>query len=205
MPRLPYLERVTVDLTLPRSEEALWKLILKLDEVGPWTARMIADATQINPGTPRRLLRRLLQAGIAAQVGEHRTRGKNPQAAPLYRLTRRPLEMPRLNDDGSERLEPLMETLWRTMKMAKTFTLKELAALAEAEGSPVNQSYVGGYCNTLVHAGVLAKIPSVTRETRYRLLRNVGQRAPKILQGKIVFDPNARSVLGTVVAVEARP
>lgn len=207
MKNRPFLDRVKTDLVLPRSNEALWALIRTLDAEGPWTATDVCKRTLINPGTPRRLIKRLLRGGYAEQIGTRTTKGKNPQEAPLYRLLKSPVEWPRLAADGSSRPEPRMETMWRSMKMAKTFTARELMAMADRDGLPIPLGTARGYLDKLARVGIVVRVSNKgrsgpaaagrrpNRETRYRLVKNLGALAPKILSTKVVFDPNARVVL----------
>ena len=203
--RLPYLERVNANLVLPRGYDGMWRVMLDLDEAGPWTVRDVWGRMNENIGSVHQYLRRLKLAGIARQVGERLTGGKNPQAAPLYRLTQRPLETPRLREDGTAQPEPLIETLWRTIKMAKAFTAAELAALAGRDGRIVNVASARSYCDNLTRAGLLGRTIGNDRQSRYQLLVNAGAKAPKILAGHIVYDPNAGQVLGDMPVREVQP
>lgn len=203
--RLPYLERIEANLVLPRGFDGMWSVMLALDEDGPWTARDVWGRMNENIGSVHKYLRRLKLAGIAKEVGERLTGGRNPQAAPLYRLTQRPLETPRLREDGSALPEPLIETLWRTIKMAKAFTAPELAALAARDGRAVNVTSARGYCDRLTRAGLLGRTIGSDRQSRYQLLVNAGAKAPKVLAGRVVYDPNAGRVLGDMPVREVQP
>lgn len=193
-------EVIAANLRLPVGNAALWALILELDNAGPWTPGQVVARTNLNGGTPRDFIRKLKAGGFAEQVGTTMTvAGKNPQAAPLYRLTKRPIEAPRLRRDGSVMPELGIEAIWRAIKMAKVFTITELADLTSIERNTVSD-----YCIRLAGAGVLSKIPKhKTRELQFRLVRNLGRLAPKILTGKMVFDPNAGVFVGTAEAREA--
>lgn len=203
MQRLPYLAKV--EATLPVTIDDIWSIIRDLDEAGPWTAGDVSRATNLNAGLPRDVVRRLKAAGYVDHVGSRTTGGKNPQRAPLYRLNRRPVSWPRLQRDGSSAPEPIIETLWRTAKMAKAFTADELAALAARDGVSVNPNTARSYCDRLVGVGVLARSLGPNRRTMFRLVRNLGRRAPKVLAAKVVFDPNSGEVLGKAELAEVRP
>lgn len=203
--RLPYLDLVEAKLRVPRGEGGLWTVMRRLDESGPWSARDVWLETNENRGSVHQYLRRLKLAGIVADAGTRMMGGKNPQRAPLYRLVRRPIETPRIDRHGRELPEPLIEILWRTVKMAKTFTAAELAQLAGREGKPVNVNSARSYCDRLHHAGLLSRSVGADRLTRYGLIRNIGAKAPKILASRIVFDPNANAVIGEGVAREVAP
>lgn len=201
-----FFTRLEMSIRVPVGRDALWACLLDLDGEGPWTAGEFARRTNLNVGTPRDLVRQLRAGGYLKDVGYKLTGGKNPQEAPLYRLTKRPLQAPRLRRDGTVHPERGIERLWRAMKMAKTFTIAELAQLADGgDGAPVNRRTVGAYCNRLAAAGVLGRVPTADRETRYRLVRNLGSKAPKILETKVIFDPNANVVIGEATAREVAP
>jgi hypothetical protein len=202
MPKLRYLEFVEAQRRIPRGTAGIWAVMLELDSNGPWSVRDVWLRTQENPGTVHQYLRPMLAAGIAIRVGERMMGGKNPQPAPLYRLTQRPLEMPRLYPDGSPKPERICETLWRTIKMAKSFMPEELAELASREGRPINVNTVHGYCNMLTHAGVLKRTFGPNRKRRYTLIMNVGAKSPRVLESKIVYDPNSQKVLGEICVRE---
>lgn len=203
--RLSYIERVEATLVLPRGYDGIWSVMLQLDDAGPWSARDVMLQTNENIGSVHQYLRRLKLAGIAVGTGSRMMGGRNPQPAPLYRLTRHTAETPRLAKDGTERPEPVIEILWRTIKMAKAFTAAELAELAGRDGKPVNVNTARSYCDHLHRAGLLARTVGADRLTRYAIRASVGAKAPKILAGRIVFDPNARAVVGEGVAREVQP
>ncbi len=205
MARLPFLERVKVDLALPRTEEGFWRVILDLDAQGSWTASDVSNASNVNVGTSRVFIRKLKAGGYLKDAGERLTGGRNPQAAPLYRLTRRPSRAPRLTDEGAPIEERGIDTMWRSMKMLKSFTAVELA-----EAAGVKSTTAHSYSTALAHAGVLRKgfrPPKAgrRRETSFTLIWNVGALAPKILATRLVFDPNAGEVIGGGVAREVSP
>lgn len=205
MPRLPYLEFVSVKTRIPRGESGIWSVMVELDASGPWSARDIWTRTAENAGSTHQLLRRLKAGGYVEQVGEKITGGRNPQVAPLYRLKSRPVEMPRLRKDGTPLPELAIDTLWRTIKMAKTFTASELADLASRGVRPINSNTARSYCDHLTRAGVLSRVTGKDRRSRYTLIHNVGAHAPKVLASRIVFDPNTQTVLGDADAREVSP
>jgi len=197
MPRIPLLDYLVLQAERPRGTDGLWAVILRLDAQGPWSASDVDGQTNLNRGCAHQMVRRLERGGYALRVGERTARGRRPQMAPLFRLTARPAEAPRLAADGTLRPEPVMEVLWRVMKMAKAFTASELAELASTEERPVNLNTARSYCDRLTGAGVVARTTvRGAGEPRYRMVRNLGARAPKILATKVVYDPNAGEVLG---------
>jgi len=206
------IERLQADLHLPLLREGLWRTILKLDEAGPWTANDVCRRTNLNNGSPRMYVRSLLNAGIVKVVGERLVKTRNLQPAALYRLTQRPIDAPRVRRDGSLVPEREIERFWRAMKMAKVFTCREIADYVSVEGRVIPPAVVQSYAKRLENVGVLAFAgwgspppEGGQRPRQYRIARNVGAKAPKILKAHVVFDPNARVVLGTPTAVEVSP
>lgn len=195
-----YLHDARTPSRLPRYNEGIWSVILDLDAAGPWTVRDIWRRMNTNIGTIHKYLRRLRRGGYAIEAGFRLTNGKNPQRAPLLRLAKRPPEAPRLWPDGSEQPEPVVETLWRTIKMTKTFTAPELADLAKA-----NVNTARTYCDDLTRAGVLARSKGADRWSRYRLIRVTGAKAPRVLDDKSVFDPNSNTLLCEAPVRRAKP
>lgn len=196
----PFLDRVEASLRLPVSNQGIWEVILELDAAGPWSPGQVQRRTNLNKGTPRKLIRALLAGGYLKASGFETTKGKNPQAAPLYRLNSRPIMVPRLHSDGSEMPERGIEGLWRAMKMLKVFTSIELA---EGTGQRINTA--DNYCRVLARAGVLASSVLPSRRIQYRLVVNVGALAPKILATRVVFDPNTKTIIGEADTAEVSP
>jgi hypothetical protein len=205
MPRGPYLDYVALQAEMPRGNDGLWSVILKLDAAGPWSASDIEGETNLAKGVGRNMVRRLAAGGYAVQVDERTTRGKNPQIAPLYRLAARPAEAPRLKPDGTPLPEPVIEVLWRAMKMTGHFTASELAELASTEERPINLNTARSYCDRLTRAGVMARATRRGEEPRFRLIRNLGARAPKVLATRVVYDPNAGKVVDAEPLREVAP
>ncbi|RUW41487.1 hypothetical protein EOA37_09500 [Mesorhizobium sp. M2A.F.Ca.ET.015.02.1.1] len=192
----PLLEMVQLNLAVPRGEAGFWSIILELDKAGPWTVRQVSDRTSVRVQSARMYIRKLRLGGFA-EVVETRATGNLPDAM-VYRLAegKKPLLAPRLNNDG----EPLPETnkdkLWRAMKMTRKFTPDDLVAAC----GDVPWSTARGYCFALTAAGILVKQGDV-----FRLVKNLGNQAPRVLRAKLVFDPNANVVVGSSIATEIEP
>jgi hypothetical protein len=192
---------VQANLRVSRGEEGLWRKIREIDVDGPWTLRDVVARTHTDKRFAGQYIEILLRGGYARIVDTIPTR-----RGPLdrYRLTKRPGDAPRLAADGSELPEPDIERLWRAMKMAKTFSVAELADACPESGLPVIARYIGW----LLRAGVLHIARKGTRgvcPAQYRLIRDLGPRAPRILSAKVVFDPNGKTVLGKSDAREVSP
>ncbi|ESY48983.1 MULTISPECIES: hypothetical protein [unclassified Mesorhizobium] len=193
------VDMVQISIDVPRGEAGYWSIIRDLDVGGPWTVRQICDRTNVSTSLVGRYVRRLKLAGIA-QIVETRTAcnvgGGNLPAAVIYRLAKRPLLAPRISPDGKVRPELGIEQLWRAMKMAKVFSPADLA-----EHCPdVAPGTVKAYLQALSAAGIVAGTPAA-----YRLVRNLGLQAPKILATKLVYDPNKKVVVGPSITFEVKP
>lgn len=187
----------------PRGRDGLWRMLLDLDAKGPWSNGDAARETNMNRGTLSEFLGRLRKAEISIQVDERPHRRGGPAIA-LYRLARRPVEVPLVSRDGDLLPEPMIQVLWRTIKMLKSFSLDDLVAAASTADRVINRNSTSSYVNELARVGILAKAGHFHCR-QFRLIKNVGALAPKILTAKVVFDPNSREVLGEVQAREVMP
>jgi hypothetical protein len=185
---------VALSLTVPRGEAGFWSIIRDLDQTAPWTVRMVYDRSNVALQVVAHFVRKLHLGGYAELVGQKPQ--LNLASANLYRLVKKPLLVPRLRADGTELPETAAERLWRAMKMAKQFAPADLAELCPG----VAKATAHNYCHQLAAAGVLVRSGG-----SFRLLRNLGNQAPKILATKMVFDPNAGVIVGPSVAREVQP
>lgn len=204
MGKRPHLEMVQLTLAVPRGFDGLWSIIRDLDRIGPWSARDVDLKSNVDPGTVRDLIRRLVRSGYA-QVVRHDRRGTQRVPTASYRLLERPVDCPRIRRDGRRLGEAQNDRLWRAIRMAKTFTADELAEYASTEVKPTDREVARRYARELAAAGILARVDAGGgrgKVARYRLHRNVGTKAPMILRAHIVFDPNSNTVVGTADAKE---
>lgn len=190
-----------------RGQDFFWKVIRELDACGPWSVLDInarSSATKTSKASVRDFVRRLQLAGWVEQVGERPTR---TSPSPLYRLRRDQVETPRLRRDGTPLPEPATATLWRTMKMLQTFTASDLAALATTPERRIGRVTATSYLKRLHAAGVVACIQpgGARKEARYRLVRNTGAKAPQILRGLKVWDPNTNELIADLGEEEVSP
>lgn len=190
-----YPEIVQASLRLPHGNDAMWALIKEMDEAGPWTMRQLEYRTNLSRGALKRFVKNLVANGFAGIVGEEPVRALPPKQ--IFALLKRPVQAPRFGLDGKPLDETKIETLWRTMKFAKVFTSADLASLASTDERPIPLGYVKGYVSLLLQAKVLV-IAAPHRSNKpaiYRLARNLGARAPMVLEARVLFDPNANTVL----------
>ena len=203
MPSIGALHIVQMNLRVPRGNDAYWKLMHQLDAAGPWTIKQIVLQSNVTTRAVSVYVDRLRRGGFVEIVahGDQHHAGHKPEAR--YRLVKRPLDAPRLNMAGEELKETQHQLLWRTMKMVKSFTPRELCDLASEGRDPADIGNVRQYVSCLFAAGILGRAAGkMHKEGRYRLIKNLGARAPQILRAKLVFDPNSKAVIGDATATE---
>lgn len=193
-----HLDLLAISVRVPRGTEGFWQIIRDLDEAGTWTIAEICKRTNVHRRNVSTYVQGLAASGIATVVEVKQQARGRVEPAKVYRLNRRPIVAPRVRRDGTLLPETHIETLWRTMKIAKTFTHTELAEAASTSDRPVKASTAKSYLNELCAVGIICRIEPATtaQETRFRLVRNLGNRAPKVLSASVVFDPNANEVVG---------
>lgn len=109
---------------------------------------------------------------------------------------------PRVRRDGKKPITgAVQDQLWRTMKIRKEFTAKDLAIHASTKQVRVAVASALTYCHYLARAGYLAVVHAGTKGAPavYRFLasRNTGPRPPIVQKIKQVFDPNTNEVVWT--------
>lgn len=197
MSRRPLIDTVQMSLQVPRGIDGIWSAIRLLDKAGSWTINDAAKHCKVHKRTMNEFVRGLEAGGFAQRVGENRQADHAPvQPAALYRLVRQPQATPRLARDGSALPETAPDILWRSMKIAKVFTATELAELAS-----VKLSTTRAYLRALAQAGVVV---GAEGKEHFRLVLNLGARAPTIVSAHIVFDPNATAIVGQPLASEVK-
>ena len=206
MARRTTVEMVALSASVPRGHEGFWEIIRGLDQSGPWRLHDIDYATNVDRASSKDYVHRLERAGFVQRVGEgpgHKGKG----TATLWRLVRAPIEAPRLARDGTLLQEPLSQLLWRTIRIIKSFTIRELAESASLPDRQVSIGRASRYVVPLAEVGVL--LPLSTGGTRvghqYRLVRDLGPKAPMLTRSLMVFDPNTRQVVGAPGLVEVQP
>lgn len=197
MSRRPLVDTVQMMLQVPRGIDGIWAAVRQLDQSGAWTIARAAKHAGVHERILNEFARGLEAGGLAKRVGEEPAK-RGGFSATLYRLTRQPQVTPRLARDGQPLPEAPTDVLWRSMKIAKVFTAVELAELAS-----VKLSTTRAYLRALAQAGVVAGAGNGGPE-HFRLVLNLGARPPKILQAQVVFDPNAKAVVGQSMAREVK-
>ena len=154
----------------------------------------------ISTRTIKGYLTGLVKAGYVKRLGQLKD-GAGLWKAGLYELVRDvgPVA-PRVRRDGKTPVAgAIQDQLWRTMKIIKEFTAKDLAIHASTEQVNVSLSRSRAYCHYLMRAGYLAVIHAGAKgsPTVYLFMRsrNTGPRPPIVQQLGQVFDPNTNKVV----------
>ncbi len=204
MGKRPHIEMLALQARVPRGQDGFWAIIREIDQeieetagTRGWTVADVDLRSNVDRGTIRDFVRRLELGGFVRRLPG--------LGIARYRLTTSRLEAPRLRRDGTELPEPQTQTIWRTLRMMKSGTAEEVARHATTAERAPDLQVVRRYLRELVAAGVL--IPAVegggrSNRSVYRLVRDLGPKAPKILRAHVVFDPNAGLVLGVPVLTE---
>jgi len=201
MGKHPKIEMVKLTMKVPRGHDGFWSLICEFDICGPWDLKMIDDRCNVDVTTIRDFVRRLVRGGFAEKVGTRPVSGNSTTEADLYRLVKRPFETPRLDRNGKVLPESRRETLWRAMKMLKDFDAAELSRETSTPERVITHQHTYKYLLALSAVGIIAPIDPTrsARSARYRLVRNLGAKAPSISKAEVVFDPNSRTIIGEPV------
>lgn len=205
MPRFGAIEMVALNLRIPRGIDGYWRLMLQADKAGPWTIETLVRQTNVTTRSLSQYVDRLRKGGIVEKIAELPPSAKGRKPAAVYRLAQRPYLAPRLDRNGQVLPETLQQTLWRTIKIVKLFTPRELAGeVSFARDEDVDLGAVRFYVGALTSAGILAVSRHVKsrQEAQYRLVKLLGARAPQVLAARVIFDPNSNAVIGTAEARE---
>lgn len=144
-------------------------------------------------------LKGLERAGFIRVVGEKK-RGVSNQ----YELARDTgVEAPRVSNTGGVLPPSGRSRMWKTMRILKTFTARELASAASLADAPIALSEAEYYCLWLSRGGYLRGSGSgapANRRWTFVPAMNTGPKAPQILRVKRLYDPNRDAVVCESVA-----
>jgi len=180
------------------TREAIWAAIRRLRV---FTATDLWGETNCSKDTIREYLTGLRAAGIVEYYHD------TEKGATVHRLARDGgVEAPRVRRDGSEVTSGRgRENMWRTMRVLKEFSARDLAVQASTDDVQIAELEAKSYIHYLHKAGYLAitvesKPGSATtpgRVARYRFVasRYTGPKPPQVQRVKQVYDPNQRKVV----------
>lgn len=175
----------------PVFRDQLWNAMKVFD--GDWfSIAMIRKETYAD----RRTLLSYIECLVAGAYAERRETDENPE----YRIVNPVKIAPRLRKDGSVVTQGRgTENMWRTMRMMRQFSPRDLAAHATTGTANVSVLTARKYCELLVRVGYLRTVkPKGGRaDAIYKLIRNTGPKPPMVQRDKSIFDQNTNEKLVT--------
>lgn len=187
-----------LDKRNPRSSrDNMWKLMM---EFKTFTVNEIATKCTVSNSNVSLYLRLLETAGY---VSVKRDPNRLNRTLNTYTIVKRQRETPRIRKDGSEVKQGRgTEQMWRSMKMLKSFTPKDLHVASSTAEIAVKLATAKDYIAHLLRADYLHVIEKSTpkKQARYALKRSkyTGPKPPQIQRVKQVFDPNLGKVVWPV-------
>ncbi|CUW88018.1 hypothetical protein [Agrobacterium genomosp. 2] len=141
-----------------------------------------------------------------------RTGDQNPRGMALFRIVARQSATPVFKRDGTLIADPMTarQALWNAMRspfFRNGFKLIDISVHASTDSLTVAQRSARLYISCLLRAGYLTVLQKGTRlePTIWRLVRNTGPIAPKLLKTECIYDPNAEKIFGEPETVEVQP
>lgn len=189
---------ITSDAKRPEGRQVIWDTIR---ELGTFTVSEIEDRTRIKEATIKTYLRGLTNAGYLVRCDQERPANQTRYQPAVWKLIKDiGVDAPRVTKAGGDVGQGMgRENMWRTMRMHRSFTWRDLAVLASTEDHLVSEEEAKHYTRYLRRAGYLMELQKggPGKLAVYRLLpsRYTGPRPPMIQRVRQVFDPN----LGEVV------
>jgi predicted transcriptional regulator of viral defense system len=179
-------------IVVQRGDDYWAEMLKKADG---FTVAEVARASGAEKAAVRNFANRLVKGGLATKTG---VRG----CLDVYTLLHLSPVKPRLDADGKLIQETVYETVWRSMRMAKDFSITSLMDYLGARVGGASESTVRYYIRDLLAVGIVA--PTDRKARTFRLVRNLGTRAPRILSTNIVFDPNSGTAVGEATVHEVQ-
>ncbi|GAB3451978.1 hypothetical protein [Insolitispirillum peregrinum] len=181
-----------------RGHARYWQIILDLHRSsGEFTITDVEGQTNAKRQTVGEYILRLTRAGILEVASEN---GGPHGQAKVYRVVRLQSEAPKVRRDGTVVVpDTARDQMWRTAKIIKEFSPRDLAIQASTEDRQVSERDATDYCKFLRLGGYLAVVrpskPGVQAVYRFLLSKNTGPKAPMVQRIKAVFDPNVGVVV----------
>jgi hypothetical protein len=188
-----------IEVVVPFAPETLWRSMMRKHRSGrAWTAHDVCTSTGADLATVEDYLLRLTKANIIETADTH----ANGQQA--YRIVTAVGMPPRLNENGSvSSISVVMENLWRSMKMLKSFTFADLVTHAHTDEHPVPMETARIYFSQLVEAEFLLPQPGRKAanediwQARFRVRPDyvMGPLPPRLYAMTVVLDPNTENLV----------
>ncbi|MBC7168710.1 hypothetical protein [Phenylobacterium sp.] len=201
MGRLPADAAVRLEVRVPLGNQGIWDVVRALHrEQETFGVPDIWERMDTDRRTIRDMLARWERAGHLERVGYREGMGPAPVA--LYRLIADQPEAPAVRRDGTAAKRPGagQEQMWRSMRMLRQWTVRDLTLAASTDEVAVTEATVQTYVWALVKAGYLTVLrpgkpghkPGTGTKALYALKLNTGPLAPQIQRTSFLFDPNTK-------------
>jgi hypothetical protein len=186
----PVAERAAA--VVPGGRPAIWRALLAHARTEAVTTGALERACYVPKRTIASYLRALMAAGHVVALPP-----AGPRAGVRYQLAGAPpIAPPRLRPDGTRPTQGGgRDRMWRTAKMLKVFTARDLAIAASIEGGVIAEAEAETYLRFLARADYLRIAKPAARgrggaKAVYRFARSTGPEAPQVTRLKAVWDPN---------------
>ncbi|MFW5499619.1 MULTISPECIES: hypothetical protein [unclassified Maridesulfovibrio] len=178
----------------PRGQEHYWQVMQQLDCDAGFTLDAVYRKTNSSKAVIKEYMGRLLKAGFLEVV---RSEKEGIITRHFYSIAKRSRFAPKVDRDGKLLPPSKRDHMWRTMRMNKNFTIRELVALASTDEVVIKPADAKDYIKHLSHAGYVKNIGKKGNAFKFLLIQNTGPLPPKIQRIKQVFDPNLNKVVWT--------
>ena len=174
------------------TREKLWTAMRGLKR---FTVPELAHAAGVD--STRYNLRDYILGLVRAEIlGVERPAGR-PGECSVYVLSRDlGVDAPRVRRDGSMPRESAQSRMWKSMKILRVFSVRDLVVHAALPDAPIAPAAALRYCQWLARGGYLAPQPREKGDVaRYRFIRDTGAKAPQILSVKQLLDANTGKIM----------
>lgn len=185
--------------------ERVWSAIRELKK---FTVYKVARRANVDDLTVKTYVRSLELAGfIKATFKPGGGGGKSPvptaRTESQFELLKDiGIHAPRLKKDGTPVTQGIgRENMWRTMKIVRQFSPRELAVHASTDEHQVKENEAADYIKHLARAGYLVLVKEADRRSasqavyRFVLSKNTGPKPPMVQRVKQVYDPNIAKIV----------
>jgi len=174
--------------------QAVWAVMMRFHKEGrSFTRRDVDLQMNVDSSTIRDHMNRFERAGFI-ELNAYLPPKNGGSQQKTFRMVKPMREAPRLRRDGTVVTQGLgTEYMWRSMKMLKKFTIKELQLAATTDQVQVTEQTAKDYVKHLFNAGYLKRV----RRGVYVLPKSkiTGPKPPMIQKVKQVFDQNLGKVM----------
>lgn len=161
---------------------------------------LLADKAGVHVDAARHHMQGLVKGGFVAETKGERKGATQPYGYQLIKDVG--VDAPMVKQDGSlHEVGVKNANMWRTMRMLRRFTFRDVAAHASTSEHDIAAETARKYVLTLHHAGYLNEVSGVKRlgktvqPTVFMLSNDTGPKPPMIQKLKTVYDQNLNKVM----------